>query len=103
MYMVLVPCVSERPTNTPRSRAFSAASARARSASACIFAAWTILFSRYGVMESIRDATRRSTYRAASSDNFTHSATIRHAFHAVASPARTRAQVNGNRCRNANA
>ncbi len=61
MYMVLVPCSVERPTNTPRSRAFSAASARARAGSACIFAAWTILFSRYGVIESIRGATRWST------------------------------------------
>ncbi len=69
----------------------------------CIFAAWTILFSRYGVIESTNGATRRSTYRAASSDSFAHSETMRHAFHGVASPAWTLAQVKGNRCRNANA
>jgi hypothetical protein len=103
MTIDFVPCSSDRPTHTPRSRDLSPASAAAPEGSACIFAALTILSSRYGVIESTSPATRLSTYRAACSDSFEHSATIRHAFHGVASPASTRAQVNGNRCRNPNA
>ena len=99
MNIVVVPWSSERLIQTPRSRAFCSALARAASGSASQIAAFTMFFNCCDVTESMMPATLRSTIAAASTDSGRHSVAIKRAFQAVAALAITAAQVRGWRCR----